>query len=402
MDIGKFRRSWGLVLGIPLLLTATGVSAVAFQGGSGLGGPIAGLSSDEYQKYEDGKVHFMEAESAQDGLGPVFNGTSCVQCHVKGAVGGSAPNVTIARVTRIGGIENGKYSDLPEYGGPVLQSRSLREIMPHYPIPAETVPKQAKYVSHRITTPLFGAGLIEAIPDEEIVALSKINQPDGIHGVPNYVHNPETGNNEIGKFGWKAQVSQLHWFAGDAYLNEMGITSMNFPHENLPQGKAIPAGADLHVDPEDSTNTDVDGFVYFMRYLAPPPQKPLTINALKGLFLFAGARCTSCHTPVLITGKHCSDALSYKPVSLYSDLLLHKMGTALADGIQQGSSTGDQFKTAPLWGLRYRSYFLHDGRATSPDQAILMHAGEAKASRDRYSKLSAKDKKSLLEFLAGL
>ncbi|WP_025228352.1 di-heme oxidoredictase family protein [Fimbriimonas ginsengisoli] len=363
--------------------------------------PLGGLTPAEQRLFQAGVGVFAELEAPPDGLGPVFNGVSCAECHRAGGLGGAAENLGVARVTRIGGMTNGKYTDLAQVGGPLLQSRSLRELIRGYPVPGEVVPKEAQFVSHRITTPLFGAGLIEAIPDSAILALERQSQPDGVHGVANRVLNPDTGKTEIGRFGWKAQVSALHWFSGDAYLNEMGITSPVFSHENLPQGKPIPKGADQVPDPEEA-GPDIAAATDFMRFLAPLDPVPPTPEAIRGEAIFANVRCTSCHVPTLQTGANLSKALSNIPVRLFSDLLLHRMGAGLADGIQQGQAAGDQFRTAPLWGVGRRPFLLHDGRANSVDQAIRLHAGEALSSHDRYLRLNPRDRNAVIEFLNGL
>ena len=144
-----------------------------------LGEPLDGLSGTDLVAFNNGFNKFLTKETKADGLGPVFNGESCAQCHFNGATGGAGNDLQLTRVTRIGGIRNGIYSDLVDLGGPVLQRRSLQEFDPSYPIPGEVVPSGAQFVSHRITTPLFGAGLIEAIPDATIVARTKMKLPDG-------------------------------------------------------------------------------------------------------------------------------------------------------------------------------------------------------------------------------
>ena len=184
-----------------------------------LGDPLPGLSSADLVAFKDGQNTFAEQEDKADGLGPVFNGVSCAQCHTKGAVGGAGIDLQLTRVTRIGGVRNGKYSDLTDLGGPVLQARSLKEFDPTYPIPGEVVPAGAQFVSHRITTPLFGDGLIEAIPEGAIRARANMHLPDGVQGIVNTELNPITNKVEVGRFGWKAQHSSLAVFAGDAYLN---------------------------------------------------------------------------------------------------------------------------------------------------------------------------------------
>ena len=395
------------------LATATILSLAAWQGfaqqnslpqqtSSVLGQSFPDLTTAQKEQFELGLKSFSKTEIRTDGLGPVFNGTACAECHKAGAIGGAGIDLTTARVTRIGGIRNGKYSDLAELGGPVLQARSLKEFDTSCPIEGEVVPREADFVSRRITTPLFGAGLIEAIPDATLIAASKRRDEDGVKGEVNWVYNPETRLNEIGKFGWKAQHSSLRLFAGDAYLNEMGITSASFPFENLPQGRRIPAGWDSVADPEDQDG-DVDTFSAFMRYLAPPGQRlPITPQVQQGESLFKSIRCSSCHTPEMKTGKNEVAALSEKTVRLFSDLLLHHMGSGLADGIQQSLAQGDQFKTPALWGVSRRSFFLHDGRAKSLEEAVVSHDGEAFPAKQRYLRLRPNERDAIQAFLKSL
>jgi CxxC motif-containing protein (DUF1111 family) len=365
-----------------------------------LGESIAGLTATERNLFIQGRDSFAAVEDAADGLGPVFNGRSCGECHSSGALGGAATNIGVARVTRIGGIEAGKYSDLVNYGGPVLQARSLREDIPNYPHPGEVIPPQARFVSRRITTPLFGAGLMEAIPGEAIIARSRLNLSDGVRGVPNMVVNPLNGRTEVGRFGWKAQHSNLEVFSADAYLNEMGITTPLDPKENNPQGLPIAPGADLVGDPEDQEDAEL--FANFMRFLAPPVPTVVTNITQRGEQIFNQIACTNCHVPTMRTGQNAVAALSNKAVALYSDLLLHRMGPQLADGIVQGNAQGDMFRTAPLWGLGRRRFYLHDGRATTVEAAILNHGGEATNARNRFMNLNQADKGALRDFLNSL
>ena len=400
------RRKW-ISRGVQLF-GMSGVAAAVFGGTSiagqtpppppPLGAPLPGLTFTEHNAWQAGLNVFTEQEQESQGLGPVFNAQSCAACHRSGAIGGASIDMTQSRVTRIGGIVNGVYSDLVAEGGPVIERHSLRLVDPSYPYPGEIVPLGTQFVSHRMTTPTFGDGLIEAIPWQTIYAGFQTPQPDGIAGKINWIANPENGYTQVGRFGWKAQIPTLHLFAGDAYLNEIGITSATFPKDNRPQGRIDPAGSDKVADPEDATN-DVNAVTAFMRFSAPPPPVPFDQAAFRGQQLFASMNCASCHTPVMQTGTVASLALSNRPVHLYSDLLLHHMGVSLSDGVRQGNAAGDQWKTAPLWGLRFREFFLHDGRASTVDQAILMHDGEAAAARNRYANLSSTDKAALLDFL---
>ena len=365
-----------------------------------LGEHLEGISGTDQVVFNNGFNKFLTKEEKADGLGPVFNGESCAQCHLQGAIGGAGNDLQLTRVTRIGGIRNGQYSDLVDLGGPVLQARSLKEFDPSYPIPGEVVPPGTQFVSHRITTPLFGAGLIEAIPDATIVARTHLKLPDGVAGVANMELNPETNLVEVSRFGWKAQHSSLSVFAGDAYLNEMGITTPGFPNENLPQGHPIGVGLDVRADPED--DEDVLLFASFMRNLAPPTRAKLSVTGKNGEVLFSQIGCANCHVPAMNTGPNTNAALANKMVACYSDLLVHHMGSQLADGIIQGKATGDMFRTAPLWGLSKRILFMHDGRATSFGNAILAHGGEAEKAKQRFISLQSGNRDALIEFLSSL
>src|SRR4051794_19180065 len=178
------------------------------------GRPLPGLSPAEAALFATGLEDFTEIETMDTGLGPVFNARGCGECHLQPAVGGTGPDLGTSRVTRIGRLVNGVFDPLAERGGMLLEARSVHEIDPSLPIGGETVPPEATLVSHRITTPLFGAGLIEAIPAAEILRRADPlgRSPDHIAGVPNMVANPETGQTEVGRFGWKAHVSSLHLF----------------------------------------------------------------------------------------------------------------------------------------------------------------------------------------------
>ncbi len=213
-----------------------------------------------------------------------------------------------------------------------------------------------------------------------------------------------SGQARVGKFGWKAQQATLLAFSGDAYVNEMGVTNRFFPTENAPNGDAAKlAAADQIADPEDTIDpangkADIDRSADFMRLLAPPPPVALSASAAQGRNVFNQVNCHLCHTPTMMSGDSPIAALRNKAVNLYSDLLLHDMGT-LGDRIVQGDASGTEMKTAPLWGLRASAPYLHDGRAPNVDAAIRAHDGEAKGSRDRYNVLTPAQKQQLLDFL---
>ena len=361
------------------------------------GDTLPGLSTNLLKAFAAGKEEFQNVETPDTGLGPIFNNDSCVACHSTPVVGGVSTNF----VTRFGRLVNGVFDPLSEKGGSLLQARAID------PACQEFIPAEANVVAHRITTPLFGTGLIEAIPDNALRQLASLQKPDGVKGRVSEVTDITTGKVRVGRFGWKAQQASLLAFAGDAYLNEMGITSRFFPTENAPNGNTnLLAIFDATADPEDVVNpatnkSDIDAAADFMRWLAPPPRHPLSAPAVAGQLLFNQTGCGLCHLPVLMTGPNPVPALNAKPVFLYSDLLLHDMGK-LGDGIAQGAALPREMRTAPLWGLGGRVVFLHDGRAATPDAAIRAHDGEAAHSRDFYNRLSPLQRAQLLAFLNSL
>jgi CxxC motif-containing protein (DUF1111 family) len=329
-------------------------------------------------------------------LGPIFNDVSCVACH-RGPAPGGASRIL---VTRFGLTTTDGFDPLDDLGGSLLQARSIA------PEARERIPAEANTVARRQTTPLFGLGLIEAIPDATIRALADRPEVDGVRGHVAEVKDIASGEDRVGRFGWKAQVATLLTFSGDAYLNEMGITNRIFPEENAPNGNTeLLARYDRIAEIEDRTDragrAGVDKLTDFQRFLAPPPARALTANGTAGKALFTKLGCAQCHVPELRTGPSDVAALSGKTVALYSDLLLHDMGS-LGDGIVQGSAGPNDFRTPPLWGLGASAPYLHDGRAANLDQAIRLHDGEGAVARGRYGVLTRSEQAQLMEFLRSL
>ncbi|BCM88650.1 hypothetical protein IAD21_00491 [Abditibacteriota bacterium] len=383
------------------------------------GDPLPGLTPAQLVAFATGLDEFQNVEDVAGGLGPTFNNVSCGSCHSSGALGGGS-NIT---VTRFGKVTNGVYDALELRGGSLLQDHAID------PGVQEIVPPEANVVAHRQSTPLFGLGLIEAIPDEAIqrnaaeqlgggprdglpLPGSPIRPPyppagAAIRGRVSVITDVTTGKSRVGRFGWKGQQATLLAFAGDAYLNEMGITNRFFPKENAPNGDATKLAAyDSVADIEDavdvSTGTsDIDVAADFMRYLAPPPQLAPNPSSRAGSEVFQNIECASCHKPLMMTGSSPVEALNRKPVALYSDLLLHDMGS-LGDGIAQAAAGPTEFRTPPLWGLRVSGPYLHDGRAATIDEAIRAHDGQAKRARDFYLQLSPGEKRQLLDFLGSI
>ena len=365
-----------------------------------LGDPFANLTAAELALFNTGKVEFAAVETIDEGLGPVFNEASCASCH-NGPVGGTTGRTE----TRFGRIVNGTFDPMTEFGGSLIQDKGIGLVTTpagSHTFIGEVVPTQAGVTTRRITTQLFGLGLVDAVPDEELLQLARfeaLTSPTTA-GTPSMTTEIRTGLARVGRFGWKAQVPTLHQFSGDAYLNEMGITNPEFPSENCPQGDC----SALAFNPRPDLNDDGSGvtkFTDFMTLLAPPPRGTLSLQVLEGSGIFATIGCANCHTPALVTGSSPVAAVSKKLFQPFSDFLLHDMGD-LGDGIAQGSATGRQMRTALLWGVRTRSLLLHDGRATSLDAAILAHDGQGKPARDRFLRLPPGARFALLQFLRSL
>jgi CxxC motif-containing protein (DUF1111 family) len=361
------------------------------------GDPVRGLSPDELQRFSDGRTAFERVEGVTDGLGPVFNGTACAGCHNVGATGGGSEVVE----TRFGTITNGAFDPLTGLGGSLIQSQGIG-VQGTCTFVGEVVPPEATIRAQRRSTPLFGLGLVDAVPDAAFFALARLEarrNPDTA-GRPNMVTDVVTGQQAVGKFGWKSQVPSLLQFAADAYLNEMGITTPLFPEENCPQGDCALLACDP-VPGVDDDLEDVERFRDFMTFLAPPVPARSASAGYSGRRVFAEIGCASCHVRSLTTGASPVAALSHRSLQPYSDFLLHDMGP-LGDGIGQGQATGREMRTAPLWGLRLLTTFLHDGRAHTVEEAILAHDGQARRARDRFAALFEDEKAKFVAFLLSL
>jgi CxxC motif-containing protein (DUF1111 family) len=385
-----------LTIGFLCMLVSVTLEAQQRRGGTPAPGePLAGLTAAQRAAFADGLDDFNEVETVTEGLGPVFNERSCAACHTTPAVGGGSNTRMVTRFARRNG---GVFDPLANLGGSLVQDHAIGppDGSPHAFQP-ERVPPVATIVVRRRTTPLFGLGLVEATPDATFLALAGRGDAPGR---VNLVDNVRAGTKTVGKFGWKSQVPSLFQFAGDAYLNEMGITSADFPNESCPQGNC----AELTFNPAPGINDDGSGvaaLAQFMALLAPPPRGAQTRDANDGEAVFERVGCEACHVSTLRTGSSPINALDRRTYHPYSDFLLHDMG-ALGDRLEMGDAKGPEMRTAPLWGLRFVSAYLHDGRATTLDQAILAHDGQARAARDRFAALSPSDKAKLSAFLRSL
>ena len=365
-----------------------------------VGEPLTGISSVDLEEFRLGLEDFLEVETSEEGLGPAFNGTSCAVCHNVPVVGGGG---IIAEIRAAGRDSSGRPVPLSRDGETLFQLFSTPLHGCQVQLPAEAV-----IIARRIPIPLFGIGLVEAIPDETILAGADPDDRDGdgISGRPSIVRDIATGDRRVGRFGWKGQHATLLAFGADAYRNEMGITNDLF-REELGVGLTDEQyrRCDPFPDPEDRVDPatrrrGIDNFGSFMKFLAPVGRGEVGSLAVQGEQVFARVGCGSCHTPSLTTGPSREPAFDRQSVRLFSDLLLHDVGTG--DDIPQGTALPEDIRTPALWGLRFRRPLLHDGSAPTIEAAIIRHAGEAELTRRRFEALSAAERQALIAFLRSL
>src|SRR5512134_591857 len=415
----------------------------------GAGGPLPGLSSTEQAFFELGLEDFNEAEEVADGLGPTMNLDGCGGCHSHPAVGGtSGPvNPQVEFASKDGGTD--RVPPFIAANGPIREARFVRNAdgTPDGGVHALfTITGRAgaagcnvaqpdfaralaeRNVIFRIPTPVFGAGLIEQIPDDTILANKSANGSRksalGIRGKANFrvagravtgQGNRNGNDGTLARFGWKGQNVSLLLFSGEAYNVEMGITNELFQQEREQnaacQFAAVPNDTQNFEAPDALTGTTaIQNFANFQRLLAPPmpsadrPGGAESIRRGRGQFVSVG--CDLCHTPALRTsGNSTVAALRNVDANLFSDLLTHDMGDGLADGVSQGQAGPREFRTSPLWGLGQRIFFLHDGRTTNLVQAIQEHhssGSEANGVVGRFNSLRESEKQDLLNFLRSL
>ena len=432
-------------------------------GPPGAGGPLPGLTADETAFFLDGQSRFAEIEVVQggtnNGLGPRFNSNQCFSCHSQPNMGGTSPAKNPLPDVA---ILNGAKNKIPWFivpNGPVREARFKKssgnadgEVHDLFVITGRTDAPGCNIsqfdflpagnpltgqggnsnIIFRIPTPVFGAGLIESIPDSAILANMQSSATEksalGIHGHAN-AHlsgntNLSANDGTITRFGWKAQNKSLLMFSGEAYNVEMGITNQLFPQE-----RDETPGCLFNATPEDTLNftptpaagsnpntaviSDIEAFANFMRMLAPPTPAAPTPSTEKGRATFVKVGCAHCHTPSLTTGAKIasgsstspSAALSNQTANLFSDLIVHHMGKGLADGITQGGAGPDEFRTAPLWGVGQRIFFLHDGRTSNLVEAIKAHKSEGSEANkviEHFEKLSTQEQQELIDFLRSL
>ena len=414
----------------------------------GAGGPIPGLTGTESAFFTRSRDTFQEVDGVAQGLGPRMNLDQCSGCHTQPAVGGTSPfvNPQVAFAHKDGGTDF--VPSFIKANGPVREARFVRNpdgtadggVHDLFTITGRTgatgctlaQPDFATQLANnnvifRIPTPVFGAGLIEQIPDSAILANMSSNGSQksalGIKGKANFdvpgrtitgISNNNGNDGTIARFGWKAQNKSLLLFSGEAYNVEQGITNELFQTERdgTPscQFATVPNSiTDTTAPAALDAISDIEKFGFFMRFLAPPTPSPDTpggaASIANGNSLFSSIGCALCHTPTLTTGNSAVAALRNQPANLFSDVLVHDMGDGLADGVSQGQAGPREFRSAPLWGLGQRIFFLHDGRTSDLLQAIQAHSStgsEANGVIGNFNRLPESKKQDLLNFLRSL
>ena len=450
-------------------------------GPANAGGPAPGLGADYTALFTAAREKFMEVDSVSGGivgeegigLGPTFNANSCAACHAQPGVGGTSPHPTLGQVRQpnpqisFATLDRlpGKNQVVPAFitaAGPVREARFILKpdgtpdggVHGLYTIagridapscnaaqPDFATQSASGNVIFRIPTPVFGLGLIENVSDValrgNLAATASSRSALGIGGRFNTTGNDGT----ITRFGWKAQNKSLLLFAGEAYNVEQGVTNELFGNE---RGVAGTSGCVLNGTPEDNSvvrqangsftgtlsemSSDLVNFAFFMRLSAPPAATTATTSERNGQTLFSSVGCNLCHSPALQTGASPYPGQGNVTARPYSDFALHHMSAGLADFVSQGDAGADEFRTAPLWGVGQRIFFLHDGRAGPANggltAAIRAHrsfsfdllcllgatvgsdgvncVSEANAVVDRYNGLTAAQKQDLLNFLRSL
>jgi CxxC motif-containing protein (DUF1111 family) len=409
--------------------------------------------------FNDGLSRFEEVDTVNGthpGLGPRFNLNACAGCHAQPTIGGSglATNPQFTAISRGVASQQDTVPSFITATGPTREARfpfffnsngTVNTSAPNGGVetiftvsnlsgagacslaqPPFTTAQAANNIIFRIPTPIFGAGLLENLDDSTLYAVQLANQGNGMGISGTFNHNGNDGT--IARFGWKAQNKSLLLFSGEAYNVEMGITNELFPQDRpLPEEEQTHPGGlftgCLNLGgvgyPEDITNfgqsgpatlSDIEGFAQFMRLLAAPVASTTTPGGATaistGQSLFNSVGCALCHTPSMKTmPSQITASLGSATIAPFSDLEIHHMGAGLADNVSQGAAGGDQFRTAPLWGLGQRIFFLHDGRTTNLLTAISAHSSngsEANTVIANFNVLSATQKQDLLDFLRSL
>ncbi|HKS25057.1 MAG TPA: di-heme oxidoredictase family protein [Thermoanaerobaculia bacterium] len=442
------------LLTVPLIAQSDpGVRGGAAGAGGALSSVLANNPATILNFFNDAKARFQEVDSVAGalageegvGLGPRYNSRSCAACHAQPAVGGTSPfqnpqvgdatadgarNTVPSFITINGPVRearfpfffntntpNGGVEDLYTIAGRVDASTCTSLAQPDFNFAIST-----NDIIFRIPTPTFGSGLIENIDDATLLTNFNNQQSNSFGVSGGFNRNGNDGT--IARFGWKAQNKSLEIFAGEAYNVEQGVSNELFTQERPLPGEdrnaGLPSTCRVNATPEDHTNfnttaigtlSDTVQFAMFMRLLAPPTPSTTTpggsTSISNGRSLFNAIGCNTCHTPSLTTSRSAvTPSLGQATANLFSDLEIHHMGTTLNDNVGQGDAGGDQFRTAPLWGLGQRIFFLHDGRTSNLINAILAHnssGSEANTSSALFfNNLTTSQKQDVLNFLRSL
>lgn len=405
------RKTWILIaLVAPLALGCNELFTSEPEENELLDGPMEGLSPTQVATFIKGDEAFGEIFIPATGLGPYFVTSSCASCHPGDGKG--HPTNTL---TRFGKMDNGVFDHMLNQGGPQLQNRAIPGFIP------EQIPDAATGVAKFTAPSVTGLGLLSAVSDQAILDMADPDDADGdgISGVPNYqdappyftpldIHIPNADGKYIGRFGKKAGAIDLLIQTVGAYKQDMGVTTefdMNDPVNYLESHTQI---ADV-LDPE--VNTDkVNHLVFYLMTLKTPIRRDEdNPQVLTGEQVFKDIGCEACHTQTLVSAKHSISALSEKEFHPYTDLLMHDMGAGLDDGYTEGTATTAEWRTPPLWGVGLSKdaqggeyFLLHDGRAKSLEDAILMHGGEAENAKNKFAELNGSDEEALIMFLESL
>jgi len=439
--------------------TGAALSSVSSDSPSG----ILAFFTDGQKRFQDIES-VSNSPTGNNGLGPRFNSNQCSSCHAQPAVGGTgaamnpqfsftsngtAPKDTTPYfITATGPTLEARFpfffnsNGTPNYNSPNGGVETLFTVSGRsdagtcsLPQPSFTTAGAYGNIIFRIPTPVFGAGLIENLDDSTLLSNQLVNNNNNLGISGSFNHNGNDGT--ISRFGWKAQNKSLHIFAGEAYNVEMGISNLLFTQDRPLPGEDGGGGTGLTglpsncVNltgtgyPEDNSNPsstpnsavldDVSAFANFMRALAPPPTGSVVLNGSTissstisaGASLFSSIGCATCHNPTVGTTQvsNFTSSLSRAPVNAFSDIAIHHMGSGLADNVSQGGAGGDQFRTAPLWGLGQRIFLLHDGRTTNLITAIEDHASngsEANTVEYNFDNLSTTQQQEIVDFLRSL
>jgi CxxC motif-containing protein (DUF1111 family) len=403
--------------------------------------PARNLSSADRDVFAFGDHFFNRnwvaapaSTSANDGLGPLFNATSCSACHLKD--GRSRPpqeagDSSAGLLLRLSGVDatyggqlqtqaivgvpvEGEYViTYAEEAGAFADGEPFTLRRPSYEIrsPGYGALLSTTLVSPRTAPSMIGLGLLEAVPEEALVALEDCadRDGDGVSGCRNFVDSPTRGPHVVGRFGWKANVATVEDQVAGAFVGDLGITTRIHPTDGCTSAQAACAAAPTGGAPELSDETLAE-VVHYSRCLAVPARRNVDHEDVRaGERLFESAGCAACHATKLTTGEAAPiAALQRQTIRPFTDLLLHDMGAGLADGRPDASASGSEWRTAPLWGLGLmatvskHTLLMHDGRARDVREAILWHGGEAQRSRDAFVRMNKEERAALLAFLRSL